>query len=162
MIDRHHIRLIRARQYRLLQIRNIPNICRRPLVRGCPGLLLLIQLIVHQQELLVLRVQHPPLVRVRRTLVRDARDDLGVRFIGDVVDGERVLVVAVADLDAVVARVGPAVDEALGVMDVAVGCGAAGLCGVAGVGDVDEDEAGSAGVVAGSVGVVRRGCPEGQ
>lgn len=45
-------------------------------------------------------------------------------------------------------------------MDVAVGCGAAGLRRIAGVGDVDEDEAGSAGIVAGSVGVLGCGCKE--
>lgn len=59
----------------------------------------------------------------------------------------RTFVVAVADVTALVALVGAAVDEALRVMDVAVGGGAAGGGGLGGVGHVDEDETAAAGQV---------------
>lgn len=53
-------------------------------------------------------------MRVCRTLVTRAGDDLGVLLIRNVVDGERVLVVAVADIDSLVALIRAAVLQALG------------------------------------------------
>ena len=87
--------------------------------------------------------------RTGGTLVAGAGDDVGRLLVGHVKDGERVLVVAVADLALVVALVGPAVDDALGVVDVAVAAGAAGGAGLGGVLEVDEDEARVAPFVAG-------------
>jgi hypothetical protein len=70
-------------------------------------------------------------------------------FVGDVVDGQGVFVVAVADVAAVVAGVGAAVDEALRVVHVAVLAGASGAGWVGGVGHVDVDEPSSACTVPG-------------
>ena len=49
-------------------------------------------------------------------VVRSAGDDGGVGFVGDVVDGKTVFVVAVADVMTKVALVGTAVSDALGLL----------------------------------------------
>jgi hypothetical protein len=101
----------------------------------------LIVLIVHDEVLLPLLVEDSTLVSVLNTLVTGDGEDGGVGLVGDIVDGEGVLVVAVADVAADVLGVGTAVDEALGVVDVAVLLGAADAGGLGGVLQVEEDEA---------------------
>jgi len=73
----------------------------------------LVVLIVEDDVLLPLLVQNGTLVGVLDTGVAGDGDDLGVGLVGDVVDGQRVLVVAVADIATSVARVRATVDEAL-------------------------------------------------
>ena len=65
-------------------------------------------------------------------------------------DGQGVLVVAVADLATLVFLVGPAVDEALSVVHVAVLGRAAGGRGLARVAEINKDQSTAAGGVAGS------------
>lgn len=96
---------------------------------------------------LPVRVEDPSLMRVRGALVRSAGDDGGgVRalLVGDVVDGQRILVVAVADVAAVVLLIRTAVDDALRIVNVSVLGGAAGSERLSRVVHVDEDEASSA------------------
>ncbi|KAI9155668.1 aldehyde dehydrogenase [Paramyrothecium foliicola] len=103
---------------------------------------LLVELVVEDQELLVVDVEDPALVGVGGTLVGDTGDDVGdVGLVGHVVDGEGVLVIAVADVTALVALVGSAVDQALGIVDVAI---VLRRDGVGRVGEVEEVEAGAA------------------
>ena len=79
---------------------------------------LLIVLVVHEKVLLVLRVDRPSLVCVRGSRVGCARND-GRRLAGfadlvcGIVDGQSVLVVAVADVTTVVLLVRAAVFDAL-------------------------------------------------
>lgn len=77
---------------------------------------------------------------VSGALVGGARDDGRLGLIGDVVDGEGVLVVREAELLAVVLSVGASVDGALGIVGVAILSGASGVDGVLGVRDIDHVE----------------------
>ena len=89
-------------------------------VSSRPPRLLLVVLVVHEKILLPQRINGPTLVCVRCSRVSRARND-GRRLagfadlVGRVVDGQGVLVVAVADVTAVVFRVRAAVFDALGI-----------------------------------------------
>lgn len=103
----------------------------------------LVDLVVEEEMGLPVQVENPSLVRVGSTLVGCARDDGGglrACLVGDVVDGQRVLVVAVADIAAVVFLVRASVDNALRVMHVAVLRSATFRVGLGRVVHVDEDE----------------------
>lgn len=115
--------------------------------------LALVELVVHDKVGLPVGVEDPALVGVGRALVGCAGDDGGgveALLVGDVVDGQGVFVVAVADVTAVVLLVGSTVDNALGIVDVAVLGRTALLVGLGDVVDVNEDETTGAGVIAAS------------
>lgn len=54
------------------------------------------------------------------TLVRGARNDVGLVLVGNIVDGQSVLVVTVADITAEVLLIRATVDKALSIVNVAV------------------------------------------
>lgn len=124
--------------------RNIKN------VRGGMGILAIlaaldfVQLII-EKEILEVRVNVPSLVGVGalavETLVGDARHDSRLLLVGHIVDGEGVLVVAEADLVTLEVLVDAAVDDALGVVDVAVLACASEEGGFGGILDVHHDQA---------------------
>lgn len=118
-------------------------------VRGGMGVLPIlaaldfIQLII-EKEILEVRVNVPALMGVCtlavKTFVGDAGHDSRLLLVGHVVDGEGILVVAEADLAALEVLVDAAVDDALGVVDVAVLARAAEESGLSRVLDVYHDE----------------------
>ena len=83
-----------------LEITDIPDEGRSMTVGSGTATVVLIVLVVEDEELLVLGVEDPALVGVGGTLVAGDGDELWVLLVGNVVDGEGVLVVAVADLTA--------------------------------------------------------------
>lgn len=109
----------------LLEVGDVPDVCDRETVLGgrvggsAGGVdFTLVKLIVHDKVGLPHGVEDPALVGVGCADVRSARDDLsgvGAVLVGHIVDGEGVLVVAVADVTAKVLLVGSAVHNALGV-----------------------------------------------
>lgn len=109
----------------------------------------LIELIVEEQILLPGRIVDDTLVNILGTRERGDADDgaLVANLVGDVVDGEGVLVVAVANILAVVALVGTAVDETLGVVNIAVLGSASRASDVGGVANVEENQSSAAGKV---------------
>lgn len=109
----------------------------------------LVELVVEEDVLLPRLVVDDALVDVLSAGVVADGDDVGdvAGLVGDIVDGQRVFVVTVADISAVVAGIGATVDEALGVMDVAVAGSAAGAGDVGGIADVEEDQSAAAGEV---------------
>lgn len=107
-------RLVENRIFRVLQVANVPDISNRVPVLGWADGVSLVVLVVQQEVFLVQGVEHPALVGVGCTVVRSAGDDGGVSFVGDVVDGETVFVVAVADVMTKVALVGTAVFGCIG------------------------------------------------
>lgn len=85
--------------------------------------LALVELVVHDDVSLPHLVGDPALVSVGSTNVGSARDDgasANALLVGDVVDGQGVLVVAVADIFAIVLLMGSTVDNALAIVSVAV------------------------------------------
>lgn len=93
---------------------------------------------------LPVQVEHPALVCVSGADVGCLGDDGGgidAPFVGDIVDGQGVFVVAVADFLALVLLVGPVVDDALSVVDISVLASASRGPGVGWIGRVDEDQA---------------------
>lgn len=113
MVDRLLAGLVVAREHGLGQRADVEDEGDRETILGGARPVRLVELVVEDEELLVVAVEHPALVRVRRAGVRGARDDRGRVLVGDVVDGECVFVVAVADVPTGVAGIGTAVDEAL-------------------------------------------------
>lgn len=150
-------RLVVAGVLGLLQAGDVPDVGDRETILGwrvgCStrGVdLTLVKLVVHNEVSLPHRVEDPALVSVRCTDVRSTRDDLagfGTVLVGDIVDGEGVLVVTVADIAAKVLLVGAAVNNALSIVGVAVLRRAASLVRLVGVVQVDEDRATGTGVV---------------
>ena len=83
----------------------------------------LVVLIVKEQVLLVHGIQDTALVRVCSTFVRSDGQDGGRLLVRYVVDGERVLVVAVANLFAFEFCIWATVDQALSIVHIAIfGC----------------------------------------
>lgn len=109
----------------LLKVGDIPDVGDREAVLGgrvgggAGGVdLTLVELIVHDKVSLPHGVKNPALVSVGSADVGSARDDLsglGTVLVGDIVDGEGVLVVAVADVTAKVLLVRSAVHNALSI-----------------------------------------------
>jgi len=109
----------------LLKVGDVPDVGDRETVLGgrvggSAGRvdLTLVKLIVHDKVSLPHGVENPALVGVRGTDVGSARDDLsgvGTVLVGHIVDGESVLVVAVADVTAEVLLVRSAVHNALSI-----------------------------------------------
>ena len=109
----------------LLKVGDVPDVGDRETVLGrrvgggAGGVdLTLVKLIVHDKVSLPHGVENPALVSVRGTDVGSARDDLsgvGTVLVGHVVDGESILVVAVADVTAKVLLVRSAVHNALSI-----------------------------------------------
>src|SRR5690606_18341713 len=87
------------------------------------SVVLLVKLVV-REEVVHAGIGNPALVSVGSTGVGGARDDLDGGFVGNVIDGEGVLVEAEADLLALVGGGWAGVDNALSIVDVAVGGGA--------------------------------------
>lgn len=96
MIHRLLRTLVIPRQHWLRQVLNIPDVRHGVPVRRGAHAVVLVVLVVEEEVLLVHGVQHPALVSVGRTGVGGARDNLGVLFVRDVVDGEGVFIVTVA------------------------------------------------------------------
>jgi len=132
----------------LLEVGNVPDVGGGAAVGGGPDLVLLVELVVEQEEGHGV-IDQPALVGVGVAVVGRAGDDGGVDLVGHVHDGEGVLVEVEADLAAPVLCRGALVDDALGVVDVAVLGDAAGGGGLGGVGDVNDEHAARAGGVAG-------------
>ena len=113
--------------------------------------LLLVEFVVEEHVLVPVALCPPALVAVRGAGVGEAGEDFRGRvavFLGGVVDGEGIFVVADADVAAAETAVRAVVGYALRVVDVAVLAGAAGGGGLGGVREVDVLEAGGAGLVA--------------
>jgi hypothetical protein len=117
------------------------------LINSSASLVHFVVLIIKEEIVLVVLIEHPALMRVGSTIVRGDRDDCCVLLVGDVVDGQGVFVVPIANFSPLVLFVRPMIDETLRVMDVTILGSAAGLGRVGNVGQVDEDEAGSAACV---------------
>lgn len=100
----------------------------------------LINLIVHEEVFLSLRVQNPALVGVSSALIRRNGDD----------GGQGVFVVAVVDVTAVVLLIGTAVDEALGIMDITIVTVTADADRLGCILEVEEDETSGATLVPGA------------
>lgn len=149
VVDGSNRALVDAFEDRLGQVDSIDNVGGGVLVRGRAGLLLLVKLIVKQDVALV-GISPPALVSVRGTVVASARKLLGHGAVGDVNNGEGILVVVEANLLASVALVRAVVDTALSIVDVAVLRNTANILGLAGVGDVEHPETGPARSAAGS------------
>lgn len=62
----------------------------------------LIVLIIHNQILLIIGIQHPALMRISRTLITRPRNNFGILLIRNIINRERILVVSVANIDALV------------------------------------------------------------
>lgn len=122
------------------EVTDVPDISGREAVRGRSSAIFLIQLVIKQEVLLVVGVEDDALVRVGRASVASPGDDGRSGLVSDVVDGQRVLVVAIADVAASVTGVGSAVDQALCIVDIAVTRGTARGGRVGGVRQVDEDQ----------------------
>lgn len=125
--------------------RDVPDVSDKEAIVSGRDTVILVVLVVEDQELLPLLVEQPTLVGVGGTLVGGTGDDGGVGLVSDVVDGEGVLVVAVADLAALVLSVGTVVDDTLSIVDVAILRVASRASGVGGVGQINEDQASSTG-----------------
>jgi hypothetical protein len=112
--------------------------------------LALVELIVHDEMGLPVLVGDPALVGVRGAGVGSAGDDgssADTLLVGDIVDGQSVLVVTVADITSVVLLVGTTVHNALSIVGVAVlGCATLNVR-LGDVISVDEDGSTSTGVV---------------
>jgi hypothetical protein len=104
--------------------------------------LALVELIVHDEMGLPHGIQNPTLMCVRSPNIGSARDDrtsvTETLFVGDVVDGQGILVVTVADITAVVLLVGATVDDALSIVCVAILASTALDVGLSGILHVDE------------------------
>ena len=149
VIDGDGITLPSTRKDRLLERGDIPDERRRMLVRGSTLLIHLVKFVVHEQERLVVGVKNPALMGVSGTVIRGLGDDIGGGFVRDVVDGKGIFVVAVANFCSFVFLVGAVVDQALRVVNVSIIGRTSRSLRVGNVGQVDEDEATAAGVVAG-------------
>ena len=121
---------------------------------GCGAVgvdLALVELVVHDDVGLPVLVGDPALVSVGSSDVRGAGDDgagADALLVGDIVDGEGILVVAVANVTTVVLLVGATVYNALSIVGVAVLGRAALDVRLGNIIGVDEDGATGAGVVA--------------
>ena len=143
VVDRVGLGLVDTRLLRVFQVRDVEDVRHREAVGGRARVVFLVELVVDQQVGLPVQVQHPALVRVAGADVRGLGDDgrrVDAEFVRDVVDRQRVFVVAVADLLALVSRVGSVVDDALRVVHVSVLASASGRPWVGDVCRVDEDD----------------------
>jgi hypothetical protein len=113
--------------------------------------LALVKLIVHDDVGLPEGIENPTLMGVGGSDVGCARDDgtsvTETLLVGDIVDGQSVLVVAVADVTAVVLLVRSSVDYALSVVSVAILAVATLNVRLSGVVHINEHGSTSAGVV---------------
>ena len=161
VVDSASSRLVEAAVLGSLEVGDVPDVGGRVAILG-DGVgvcilatvdLTLIKLVVHDQVGLPVGVENPALVGVRCTLVRSARDDgrsVEALLVGNIIDGQCVLVVAVADIAAVVLLVRSTVDDALSIVDIAVLGRATLLVRLGDVVDVDENESSSTSVIAAS------------
>lgn len=140
VVDGAHRGLVDTGLLWCAEVTNVPDKSGGEAVRGRPGSVFLIQLVIKQEVLLVVGIEDDTLVRVGRAGVASPGDDGGGGLVGDIVDGQRVLVVAIADVAASVASVRSAVDQALSIVDIAVTRGTARGGRASGVRQVDEDQ----------------------
>lgn len=123
MVDTLCSTLVQSSLLRCLQRRNIPNVGDGVSRNTRTDFVVLIVLIVEKQVLLVLWVQDLPLVSVGSTFIRCDGQNHGCLLVCHVIDRQRVLVVAVANLTANIGLIGATVDEALSIVNVAIlGC----------------------------------------
>ena len=125
----------------------------RVAVSGGSSRFFLIVLVVHESELLPFGVDDPPLVGIGSARVGRARNDrrcfAGFSvLVGSIIDGQRVFVVAVADVTTVVFLVRAAVNDTLRVVDVSILGSTSRAEGFGNVVEVDVDQSGCAGGVA--------------
>jgi hypothetical protein len=158
VVDRAGGGLVVAGDDGLLKVLDVPNVGHSETIFGgtvnssAVGVdLALVKLIVHDDVSLPVGVENPTLMGVGSSDVGCARDDgtsvTETLLVGDVVDGQGVLVVTVADVTAVVLLVRSTVDNALSVMSVAVLAVATLNVRLGGVVHVDEHGSTSTGVV---------------
>ena len=100
-----------------------------------------VELIVKHNVLLVLAIENRALVDVTCSWVCDLRDDVGdIGFVRDIVDGQRIFVVAIADITAFIALVWAVIHDALRIMNVSVASRAAERDWVGRILDIEEVE----------------------
>lgn len=165
VIDAVSLAAVVASLLRSLKRSDIPEVGDWVTTSSRTGGINLIVLVVEDEVLLPLGVGDPTLVgvcicyqslfmlsmrgkisqRTASTLVRGARNDVGLVLVGDIVDGQSVFVVTVADITAEVLLIRATVDEALSIVDVTVTSGATRGGRVGGVAEVNEDQPGAAG-----------------
>lgn len=103
MVDGLDLRAVDTRVLGVLQVTNVPDVGDRVPRSGRANTPLLVELVVKNEELLVLRVQDPALVSVGSAFIADARYDVcDIGLVRDIVNGQGVLIVAVADVSALV------------------------------------------------------------
>jgi hypothetical protein len=142
----------------LFEVLDVPDVGhRKPVLSGRVDSgavrvdLALVELIVHDEMGLPHGIQNPTLMSVRGSDIGSARDDrtsvTETLLVGDIVDGQGILVVTVTDITAVVLLVGATVHDALSVVCVAVLASTALDVGLGGVLHVDEHWATFTGVI---------------
>jgi hypothetical protein len=149
--------LVVARVLGMLQVGDVPDVSDWEAILGgrigCGAVrvnLALVKLVVHDKVSLPHRVYDPALMGIRGTDVRSAGDNLssfGSVLVGDVVDGERIFVIAIAYISSEISGIRAAVDYALRIVYIAIISIASGRIGLVRIVQVDEDEATGAGVV---------------
>jgi len=94
-------------------------------VGGNTGPVHLVKFVVKEQEALVVSCD-PALMCVGGTSIGSPGDDLDIRLVRHIVDGEGVLVITEANLLVTILAIGSLVDDALGIMDITIRSNAAG------------------------------------
>lgn len=140
VINRLRLGLPETSEHWLLQVLDVDDISRGLVVTTGRCIFDLIRLIIKQQMGHGI-VNKPALMGIGSTLVGGAGDDLHRGLIGNIVNSERILVVSKADLVALVLFARALVDNALGIMNVAIIIDAALVDRLSRVGDVDHVEA---------------------
>ena len=126
----------------LREVGNVDDVGGGALVSGRASLLLLVKLVVEEEVLVIVR--YHTLMSIGSTIVGGAGQLPGHGAAVNVDDGEGILVEVEADLLALVLDLGATVDDALGIVDIAVGRNAASVLGALGVAHVDHPQAGTA------------------
>jgi hypothetical protein len=135
----------------LFEIADVKDVGHRELISSRSGAVSLVELIVKDNVFLPVAIENSTLVGVLSTDIRGARDDtrsILAGLVSHVVDGESILVIAIADIASEVALVGATVDEALGIVHIAVLTCAARGCRPSDIAEIDEGEASTACTVA--------------
>lgn len=144
VVDRVRLGLVDARLFRVFEVRDVEDVRHGEPVGRRARVVFLVEFVVDQEVRLPVQVEDPALMRVAGADVRGLGDDGGrvdAEFVRDVVDGQGVLIVAVADFLAFVFRVGAVVDDALGIVYVSVLASASGRPWVGRIRGVDKDQA---------------------
>merc|ERR1712061_144191 len=135
VVNGSNIGPVRSQKLRILKVLHAPQQGSGVLVSAH----LLIELVIEHEVLHV--SSEEALVRVEGVVVTDTGENLHVGLVRHINDGERVLVVAKADLAVLVARIGAIIDDTLGIMHIPVLFKASGIGWVEGIIDIHNMEA---------------------